>query len=680
MNGKKRKPSRRIVLLGLLCIALPAGFNSPAIAAHPAARSDEETMIFGEIPSVVGASKYEQKVTEAPSSVSIVTSAEIKKYGYRTLADILRRLRGFYVTDDRNYSYVGVRGFNRPGDYNTRVLLLVDGHRINDALYEQAYIGTDFILDVDLIDRVEVIRGPSSSLYGSSAFFAVVNVITRRARNLDGLEISGEAASFDTTRWRASYGNRFGGGLEAVLSGTHYESKGQNLFFPEFDDPATNNGVAEKKDGDRFKSLFSNVSFGDFNLQAAYSTREKGIPTGSYGTAFNDPRTRTTDERYYADLKYERVIDARTSFMGRIFYDWYRYDGDYAYRDDTVNPVPPFFYLNRDGGKAEWAGGEFKLSRRMRDRHRLTVGAEYRYALHLDQFNFNPDPFTQALDDKRRDDNWGIYFQDEVVLAKTLVLNAGARHDRYGRFGGTFNPRVALIYNPSGNWFLKFLYGRAFRAPNAYELYYSDGGVTQKSNPGLRPEVIRTYEIVFENYTADHYRVVAAGYFYRIDNLVSQQEDPADGLTVFRNAGEVRAKGIEFALERKWGSGLEGRVNYALQKTRTSDTGTDLSNSPRHLAKLNLLVPLAGEKLSAGMEVRYMSKRSPTPPHTTPAGAVTVANVTLFSARLVKGLAVSGSVYNLFDKEYGDPAAVEHPEALIPQDGRNYRLKFTYKY
>lgn len=217
------------VLWGLVLLPLIASGQS-SVPLESAAYNNEEALLFQEIPSVYGASKYEQKVTEAPSSISIVTASEVKKYGYRTLADILRSLRSFFVTYDRNYSYVTVRGFGRPGDYNTRILLLVDGHRINDNIYDGALVGTEFILDVDLIDRVEVIRGPGSSLYGSNAFFAVVNVITRRGRNLNGVEVSGEAGSYDTYKGRVSYGNRYQNGAEAVFSGSAYDSKGQSLL------------------------------------------------------------------------------------------------------------------------------------------------------------------------------------------------------------------------------------------------------------------------------------------------------------------------------------------------------------------------------------------------------------------------------------------------------------------
>src|SRR6185295_13718375 len=111
---------------------------------------------------VFGASERLQPATEAPASVSFVTSEEIKRYGYRTLADILRGIRGIYVTDDRNFSLVGTQGFAKPGDYNSRILLLVNGHRVNDNVFGQAEIGAEFGLDAAMFQRVEIIRGPAA--------------------------------------------------------------------------------------------------------------------------------------------------------------------------------------------------------------------------------------------------------------------------------------------------------------------------------------------------------------------------------------------------------------------------------------------------------------------------------------------------------------------------------------
>src|ERR1043166_798077 len=185
-----------------------------------------EALVKLEIPTVQSASKYNQKTTEAPASVSIITADDVKKYGYRTLADILQSVRGLNVSYDRNYALLGVRGFNR-GDFSSRVLLLIEGHRINNSLSDSAPIGTDFPLDVDLIEKVEVIRGPGSSLYGNNAFFGVVNVITRKGRDLPGygVEVSGEAASFDTYKGRASYGRKFQNEVEMLLSGSWYDSE-----------------------------------------------------------------------------------------------------------------------------------------------------------------------------------------------------------------------------------------------------------------------------------------------------------------------------------------------------------------------------------------------------------------------------------------------------------------------
>src|SRR5206468_2674797 len=120
---------------------------------------------------------------------------EIQHQGYRTLGEILNSVRSFFATNDRNYTSLGVRGFSRPGDYNTRILLLIDGHRVNDNIYDEAMIGPELALDLDLIQQIEIVRGPVSSLYGSNALFAVINITTRRGRDLNGLEVAGTRGS-----------------------------------------------------------------------------------------------------------------------------------------------------------------------------------------------------------------------------------------------------------------------------------------------------------------------------------------------------------------------------------------------------------------------------------------------------------------------------------------------------
>ncbi len=661
------------VYFGLLLALLPdaalagTGDETADPATDLTTLSPEELMKV-EVATVYSASKFEQKVTEAPASVSIVTADEIRKYGYRTLSDILRSLRSFNITYDRNYTFVGVRGFGRAGDYNSRILLQVDGHRLNDNVYSLALIGTEFPVDVDLIDRVEVVRGPGSSLYGNDAFFAVVNVITRRGGDLRGAELSGEAGSFDTYKARATYGNLFKNGMEALLSGSYYDSTGDRLFFKEFDAPATNNGITDHTDYDSFYNTLAKFSHAGFTLEGVYSSRTKGIPTASYGTDFNEPRNKTVDDWWFADLKYERSLGSRLAVTGRLFYDIYDYRGDYIYSG----------VVNKDLGYGSWWGGEAKVAATLLDRHKLVVGAEYQDNLHQDQKNYNLDPYELFVDDRRNSYLVAGYIQDEITIFRNLLLNAGVRYDYYSTFGSTVNPRLALIYTPIDGSVIKLLYGSAFRAPNVYELYLQSASTGMKGNPDLKPEKIKTYELIYEQYIGNSIRGTVTGFYYDINDLIVQVTDPADSLLVFRNLNEVKAEGAEAELEEKWDNGLTGKVSYSFVHAENSATGQTLVNSPQHLVKLNVTVPLIRDKVFLGIQELFTSRRK------TLAGnfakSYYITNLTLFSQNLLKNLELSASLYNLFDYNYGDPGGNEHVEDVIPQDGRVFRVKLTYRF
>ncbi len=638
----------------------------------------EEMILFQEIPSVYSASKYEQKLTEAPSSVTIITADEIKKYGYLNFAEILRSVRGFHITYDRNYHYLGVRGFGLPGDYNTRILLLIDGHRINDAIYEQAPIGTDFPIDIDLIERIEIIRGPGSSLYGTNAFFAVINVITRQGRGFKGVEVSGTAGSFETYKTRVSYGEKFPNGLEMLLSGSYYSSEGDDrLFFREFDNPENNNGIAEDLDNDRFKNFFSSLSFHDWTLQFNYHQREKVVPTAPYDTRFNE-RFFTSDERGWVDLKYERLFDEQWNFLARFNYNFYDYNDDYY-----ANGLPETVKTS-DDVDSQWLQGELQLTKTLLEKHKGTVGFDYRYSIQQDQRTFNhvreerfPGIKREILDDKHDTQYWAVYFQDEYAITDYLTLNAGVRFDYFYTFGTSVSPRTALIYSPFTKTTFKFVYGRAFRAPNAYELYYSDG-TSQMSSSHLDPETIDTYEIIYEQYFGKHFRGTLVGFYNSIDDLIALRTDPENGLLVFDNIDRVRAKGIETEMEAKWDSGFEGRASYTIQETEDEMTGEILVNSPKHLAKFNVIIPLIGRKLFFGGEEQYTSRRKTLSRRS--AEDFFVTNVTLYGRNIFKTLEVSGGIFNLFNKEYEDPGGEEHPLDVIEQDGRIFRIKVTYAF
>ncbi|MDF1526860.1 MAG: TonB-dependent receptor plug domain-containing protein [bacterium] len=170
------------MLLITLALGLSWTVPSVVIAEEPTVDLTElslEDLMSVQVKTVASASRYEQDVSDAPASVTIITGEQIRRYGYRTLSDALRSVMGFYVTSDRNYSYLGVRGVGLPGDYNARVLLMVDGHRFNEASNDSFFTGPGLGIDMDDIKKIEIVRGPASALYGQNAMLATINIITK---------------------------------------------------------------------------------------------------------------------------------------------------------------------------------------------------------------------------------------------------------------------------------------------------------------------------------------------------------------------------------------------------------------------------------------------------------------------------------------------------------------------
>jgi len=679
------QPITRLLLCAILLLsvqAVPAvsrGAEEPE--APPAADLADlslEQLMNVKVATVFGASRFQQNVSEAPSAVSIVTADEIKKYGYRTLADIIRSQRGFFITNDRNYNYVSARGVDRQGGYSNRILVLVDGHRTNENVYGSAFVGYDFILDVDLIERVEIIRGPGSSLYGDNAFFGVINVITRHDKSLHGVEVSGEGGSLDTYKARISYGKRFKNDSALSLSGTVYDSRGYGgLYYPEFDTPDQNNGVARNLDYERHYSLFTAGSFKDFTLQGAFVSRVKGVPTASYGATFNEQGFHSVDDRAYADLKYEHTFNEWET-MARAYYDHYDYHENIPYTADDGGA-----FVNRDSAQNDWWGSEIKFSRTLWEDHHVIFGGDYQSNLTQRMKNYDIDPYLLHLDVDHPTWRWASYLQDEFTLLPDLILNAGVRYDYYNTFGSTVNPRAALIYSPFEDTSLKAVYGEAFRAPNSYELYYAEPSSQQKGNLHLAPEKIRSFELIWEQMLGDEVRTTLTGYYNTIRKMITQVIDPADNFLVYQNSSSVTTRGVEAEVEGKWKSGVQTRASYAFQVAKDDHSGSILPDSPRHMAKANLIVPCYRDKVFTGVELQYMSSRNTLPTDTRPVGRTKgflLTNLTLFSRKLVEGVELSGSIYNLFDVRYADPGSGEHTQEVLPQDGRLFRIKLTYQF
>jgi iron complex outermembrane receptor protein len=654
-----------------LFVAWPAsvgGQEETSSAGEDLTALSIEALMEIEVATVWGASKMEERVTDAPAAVTIVTAEDIRRHGWETLAELLRSVRGFYTSDDRNYVRIGLRGFGPPGDYNSRILLLIDGHRVNDDVYDQATVGREFLLDLDLVERVEIVRGPGSSLFGSNAFFGVVNVIPRRGPAWGGIEVETSLGSFGAYGARATWGGSLRDGLEATLSGSLFDSRGDELFYEEYlASPSV--GQTDGTDDEESGSLFASLRASGWTLQGAFVRREKGIPTGSFGTVFDDPRNETVDSAAYLDLSSERPLGPERSLRQRYYASWFDYRGEYVYDDGAGST-----YLNHDRGAGTWLGLEVSLNDRTLAGHVLTVGSEVRVNLEQEQRNF--DAFGDYLDDQRDSVIFGLFAQDEIVLAERWRLSAGLRFDHYDGFGGTLNPRLGLIHQPRQRTALKLLVGRAFRAPNAYELYYQDGS-TANSNPDLEPETIQSVEGVWEEYWRAGLRTSASAFHYEIEDLILQEVEPLDGLLIFRNRGRVMCDGVELEAEATLGRGWKGIGSYAWQDARDADTGDELSNSPQHVAQLRVDGPLWSEAWLAGLDARFVSDRLDVLGDEVEDGFV--LDATLVGRLAERGLELSLGVTNLLDSAVHDPAGPEHVQDEILQDGRALRARLRWR-
>jgi len=619
-----------------------------------------EALLDVQVDSVEGAARHSQRTTEAPASVSVITANDIETFGWRTLADVLKSVRGFHVTYDRNYSYVGVRAFGRPTDYNNRVLVLVDGQRVNDSIYDGALLGTEGPVDLSVVDRIEVIRGPGSALYGTSAFLAVVNVITKRGAQVGARQVSIEGASFDTYRVQASHGWSDNRGRDVMFSATKYDSRGQaSLFFPEFAD--TNGGLALNLDGDKTTKLLGSATLGRWRFQSVFSEREKRVPTASWGTTFGDSRYFTGDTRAWASAAYTREIKGAT-VHSRAYVDHYKYYGDY-----------PFNPLAIDGSLADAVGGEVSVRHRI-GRHALTVGVEQRTNIRQNQW-YGDDATHLSIDDQRHSSELASYVQDEVALTPRLTAILGGRFDWWSLKGGTGRPRLGMVYRTEKDTAIKALYGEAYRAPNMYELYYGSEQI-EKGGDTLNPEVVRTLELVVERHLGRRLRVSASGYDTRITGLIDPELVDGGGLRYVNNES-ARSTGIELEGETRWPSGLMVRSSLAVQRARSA-TVDRLSNAPGQLGTLQAALPFWRRQLILATDTTYTSWRNAAGGERLP--AYWLSNITATYRPLKWPIVVGATVYNAFDATYSHPVGLEFTQIAVQQDGRTAALRLSVNF
>ncbi|HCV44025.1 MAG TPA: hypothetical protein DGH68_11120, partial [Bacteroidetes bacterium] len=318
-------------------------------------------------------------------------------------------------------------------------------------------------------------------------------------------------------------------------------------------------GFASGLDGEKSVGALATVKYKGLSLQGILTSRDKDIPTAPYETIFGDPTTRTRDRRAFLEVKFENPLDLDKRIMVRGYVDGYRYEGNWAYD-------PPSF----DAANGSWGGAEAQFLWDILPTNRLVCGGEYRNNWKVKYRSW--DASTVYFDRNKPFSLFSLYVQDDLQMTEDLSVTLGLRHDSYSDKGASTMPRAMIVFWPTHNTSVKLGYGEAFRAPNFYESYYEDLPTQAKANPAVKPEQMRTLELILEQRLTDEISASLSLYKYRMTNLIDQVVDPADSFSQYQNRSSVDASGAEFEVRAKLPWGQFVRASYSRQRTHDEVT------------------------------------------------------------------------------------------------------------
>jgi iron complex outermembrane receptor protein len=618
------------------------------------------------VESVSGVSKYDQTIRRAPAGVTVLTAADIRNYGWRTLADALRSAPGFHIRNDRFYEYIGNRGFTRPFDYNSRTLVLVNGHRINDAIYQQGSVGSEFILDLDLVDRIEIIRGPGSSIYGSNAFYGAINIIPKKGRDISGGEVSLAAGSSPGGKARLTVGDRTPGGIVYLFSATEWESRGEDDYelpreWRAADASFTARDVRNADDMIH-RSAYASAAWRGLEGELAYGRRHKDVLPPVYFTAADTPAY-GVDERAYALVRATGHPTANGNFTATVSLDFYRYNGIFS---------PAFTNLDEQRAYADSLslGTELIWRQTLTDHHELSFGIEHRENFQQNLGRDNLDTGQSVVRVRESSAQTSPFAQLDAELRPDLHLSVGGRYDTYGGGDQRATPRTGLIWDARDSTTFKLLYGESFRVPNVEERYASEAGLIP--NPDLGPETNRTWEFITEHRLDKTWRIQSHVYYIVSEDLITTVPTGVPGQSSYSNAQEFTTFGSDLALSATYAGGIQIRASATLQQTEDEATGTNAPDAPRQLYKLNLSIPLGDRGVRASAEVQYVGPRVDAERRDAP--AYLTGNLTLRTATFWRHWDLSLSIYNVADTRWTDPKNT----GQIISPPRSAMLRLTY--
>jgi outer membrane receptor protein involved in Fe transport len=462
---------------------------------------------------------------------------------------------------------------------------------------------------------------------------------------------------------RASFGKLLDNGTDVLLSVSGMRAQGEDHFF---DFGAKGSGVAVGMDGERTQQFFGRVANGPWSFELVDGYRRKDDPTASHN---GDPLVAgqyAAEHFTLAQARYDH------SFLGNTLDLQARLFAGTKYTMGTFSYGAPISF----SATSDWRGGELRLLYTALAHHKLMVGMEVQDNTRMERHVTGPVSPIADWEVASPGTRAAIYGQDEWRIAETLTATLGLRLDRNSATATAASPRVGLIWRAAPATTLKALYGRAQRAPSAFERDYTDG-VTQVANSTLKGESIDTLELVADHRVASDLNLRAAVYQWTMHDLITLGFDPASQLPQYQTGGAVNAKGIELSADKTWTSGARLRGSLSLQRARYAQVAVML-NSPQLLGKLAFSAPLPVASLRLGYELQYDSAR-----HTvngTDTAGYAVSNLYLSTDKWVKGLELGLGIRNLFDKRYSYPGAKSSWQNAIEQDGRSVRLQASYKF
>lgn len=568
----------------LAAFALAGGWlvQATARAAEPGMEALLDMPLEGLMQvQVTVASRYAEDMGTAPALVTVLDRDRFEAMGITRLADLLNYVPGFHVTHDSNIA-TRTPVVNARGHHNARILLLLDGKRVNGHNTSTPFL-FQRLYSLHNIQRVEVMRGPGSSIYGSAAFVGIVNLVTRDAPDEVGAE-TGSHGHRQLVAARSLAGRDWGLSLYGRVQGDDGER--YHGLFDRFGRTTGRSRAPRDQVEAQLKGRFRDL---DFQVYHTRTRAEDFYQFGALGNGINEDEARLS----LFDLSYRPELFAGVD--SRFSVGYRRYEADQV-SVDTPTGVGPFTAAPLVIGPAfthEVLSADIHFVHDRLDGHRLSWGASYeraespQAAIQANYDLFDPavpylggvrefdDDALRFIRDVRREVT-GVYLQDDYQWQAWTVA-AGLRHDEVSDVGGHVSPKLAVTYRAGPQHAFKAVYGEAFQAPVMSRLYNQNNPATQ-GNPELRPERIRTLSLSYLH-DGPGRQAEATLFVNRIRDM-TQRVSGADGASTFANVGEQETAGLELSGAARLGGGWNGRLTYTRYLRNDFEADTDLLDPP----------------------------------------------------------------------------------------------------